>query len=117
MSCHSLGRERRLTRGRASYILGSWYKEEELGKRTAVFTSAAQFGSLFSGVLAGAAISNLNGKLGRPGWVRRACEAELLPICLPCRIQSWLFVIDFAITAPVATYGAEPLPEQRVYMS
>jgi ACS family pantothenate transporter-like MFS transporter len=31
------------------YILGSWYTEEELGKRSAIFSSSAQFGSLFSG--------------------------------------------------------------------
>lgn len=58
------------------YLLGCWYKDEELGKRTAVFTSAAQFGTLFSGVMQGGIISTLAGKSGLTGW-------------------QWLFVIDF----------------------
>ncbi|KAK4686085.1 MFS transporter, ACS family, pantothenate transporter, partial [Tremellales sp. Uapishka_1] len=68
------------------YILGSWYKDNELGKRTAVFTSAAQLGTLFSGVMQGAIISTLDGKSSLVGW-------------------QWLFVIDFCITIPVAAYG------------
>ena len=58
------------------YLLGCWYKDEELGKRTAVFTSAAQFGTLFSGVMQGGIISTLAGKSGLTGW-------------------QWLFIIDF----------------------
>ncbi|TFY74306.1 hypothetical protein EWM64_g9706 [Hericium alpestre] len=36
------------------YILGSWYKPGELGKRSAIFTSSGLAGTLFSGVLQGA---------------------------------------------------------------
>lgn len=35
------------------YILGSWYKEKELGKRTAIFTSSGLAGTMFSGFLQG----------------------------------------------------------------
>lgn len=35
------------------YILGSWYKTEELGKRTAIFTSSGLAGTMFSGFLQG----------------------------------------------------------------
>jgi MFS transporter, ACS family, pantothenate transporter len=42
------------------YVLGSWYKEEELGKRTAIFTSSGLVGTMFSGVLQGA----IHGGLG-----------------------------------------------------
>jgi ACS family pantothenate transporter-like MFS transporter len=35
------------------YILGSWYKEQELGKRTAIFTSSGLAGTMFSGFLQG----------------------------------------------------------------
>jgi ACS family pantothenate transporter-like MFS transporter len=31
------------------YILGSWYTEAEIGKRSAIFSSSSQMGSLFSG--------------------------------------------------------------------
>nr|ODN91138.1 MFS transporter, ACS family, pantothenate transporter [Cryptococcus depauperatus CBS 7841] len=68
------------------YILGSWYKDYELGKRSAVFATAAQCGTLFSGVMQGAIMTNLDGKAGYRGW-------------------QYLFIIDFAITLPIAIYG------------
>ncbi|OCF77942.1 MFS transporter, ACS family, pantothenate transporter [Kwoniella mangroviensis CBS 8886] len=68
------------------YILGSWYKDHELGKRSAVFATAAQMGTLFSGIMQGGIISNLDGKNGLEGW-------------------QFLFIIDFAITIPIAIYG------------
>ena len=68
------------------YILGSWYKREELGKRTAIFTSSGLAGSFFSGFLQGGIHKTLDGKHGQAGW-------------------RWLFIIDFLITLPVAIYG------------
>lgn len=50
------------------YILGTWYRDNELGKRTAVFTSAAQFGTFFSGIMQGAIKSSLDGRHGKAGW-------------------------------------------------
>lgn len=35
------------------WILGSWYKGDELGKRTAIFTSSGLAGTMFSGFLQG----------------------------------------------------------------
>lgn len=69
------------------YILGSWYKREELGKRTAIFTSSGLAGSFFSGFLQGGIHKTMDGKHGFAGW-------------------RWLFVIDFLITLPVAIYGS-----------
>jgi ACS family pantothenate transporter-like MFS transporter len=91
------------------YILGSWYKDRELGKRSAVFATAAQVGSLFSGIMQGAIISTLEGRSGLRGW-------------------QWLFVIDFCITSectvthdlksprwpasvPIAIYGFAMFPD------
>ncbi|OCF37148.1 MFS transporter, ACS family, pantothenate transporter [Kwoniella heveanensis BCC8398] len=68
------------------YILGSWYKDHELGKRSAVFATAAQCGTLFSGIMQGGIVTNLEGKGGYRGW-------------------QYLFIIDFAITLPIAIYG------------
>ncbi|KAF8640079.1 hypothetical protein AX17_001319 [Amanita inopinata Kibby_2008] len=68
------------------YILGSWYKTEELGKRSALFTSSGLVGTLFSGVLQAGIYKNLNGINGRSGW-------------------RWLFIIDGVITLPIALYG------------
>ncbi|KAJ6502456.1 MFS general substrate transporter [Mycena sanguinolenta] len=41
----------------AHYIMGSWYKETELGKRGAIFSSSAQVATIFSGVLQGGLIT------------------------------------------------------------
>ena len=68
------------------WILGSWYKPQEIGKRTAIFTSSGLAGTMFSGILQGAIYTNLEGTSGLPGW-------------------RWLFIIDFLITLPIAIYG------------
>ncbi|KAK5173183.1 uncharacterized protein LTR77_003305 [Saxophila tyrrhenica] len=71
------------------WILGSWYKPSEIGKRTAIFrykTSSGLAGTMFSGFLQGAIYTNLDGNSGLAGW-------------------RWLFIIDFLITLPIALYG------------
>lgn len=67
-------------------ILGSWYKESELPIRSAIFTSSGLIGSMFSGFMQVAIHDNLDGSRGLAGW-------------------RWLFIIDFAITMPIALYG------------
>ncbi|RPD80705.1 MFS general substrate transporter [Lentinus tigrinus ALCF2SS1-7] len=74
------------------YILGSWYKPGELGKRSGIFTSSGLAGTLFSGLLQAAVYTNLNGTSGRSGW-------------------RWLFIIDGIITMPIALYGFLMFPD------
>ena len=74
------------------WILGSWYKPHEIGKRTAIFTSSGLAGTLFSGIMQGAIYRNLDGASGFAGW-------------------RWLFVIDFLITFPIAIYGLLCFPD------
>ncbi|KAK2466374.1 hypothetical protein APHAL10511_002016 [Amanita phalloides] len=68
------------------YILGSWYRTEELGKRSALFTCSGLVGTLVSGVLQGGIYRRLDGVHGRAGW-------------------RWLFIVDGVITLPIALYG------------
>ncbi|CZT21465.1 related to permease of the major facilitator superfamily [Ramularia collo-cygni] len=68
------------------WILGAWYKPDEIGKRTAIFTSSGLAGTMFSGIMQGSIFESLDGVQGLAGW-------------------RWLFVIDFLITFPVAIYG------------
>ncbi|PLB44207.1 MFS general substrate transporter [Aspergillus steynii IBT 23096] len=68
------------------YIMGSWYNQQEIGKRTAVFAASGVAGNMFSGFLQGAIYKNMNGLDGRAGW-------------------RWMFIIDFLITIPVACLG------------
>ncbi|CAK5277647.1 unnamed protein product [Mycena citricolor] len=70
----------------AHYIMGSWYKDSELGKRGAIFSSSAQVATIFSGVLQASIYRNLNGLHGLPGF-------------------RWLFIICGLITVPIALYG------------
>lgn len=56
----------------------SWYKRSEFGIRAAVFFSAATASGAFGGLLA-AAISNMDGVGGKPGW-------------------AWIFIIEGLIT-------------------
>lgn len=67
-------------------ILGSWYKEEELTKRSAIFTSAGLIGNIFSSTMQSAIYTNMHDLNGISGW-------------------RWLFIIDFIITVPIAIYG------------
>ncbi|KAN0105817.1 MFS nicotinic acid transporter-like protein [Hyaloscypha variabilis] len=61
-----------------NYFLSCWYKRDEFGIRAAIFFSAAAFSGSFGGLLA-AAIENLNGRDGRPGW-------------------AWIFIVEGIIT-------------------
>uniref|UniRef100_A0A0W0GCK8 Putative MFS general substrate transporter n=1 Tax=Moniliophthora roreri TaxID=221103 RepID=A0A0W0GCK8_MONRR len=50
------------------YVIGSWYKPEELGKRACIFHTASAIGPMFSGFLQTAAYNGLNNVHGLPGW-------------------------------------------------
>ncbi|KAG7094143.1 hypothetical protein E1B28_007755 [Marasmius oreades] len=50
-----------------NYYLSCWYKRSEFGIRAAIFFSAATVSGAFGGLLA-AAISNMHGVGGKPGW-------------------------------------------------
>ncbi|TVY17169.1 putative transporter [Lachnellula arida] len=50
-----------------NYYLSCWYKRSEFGIRAAIFFSAAAVSGSFGGLLA-AAIVNMDGLGGRPGW-------------------------------------------------
>ncbi|KAI5868168.1 MFS general substrate transporter [Durotheca rogersii] len=68
------------------YILGSWYTESELGKRSGIFTASGLAGTMIGGFIQTGIYSSLHGRNGLPGW-------------------RWLFIMDGLITIPVALYG------------
>ncbi|CRK22447.1 hypothetical protein BN1723_002886 [Verticillium longisporum] len=65
------------------YLLSCWYTKAELGKRFAIFYTAAVLSGAFGGLLAGAITSNLDGAHGIAGW-------------------RWLFIIEGVATVGVA---------------
>ncbi|KAA8642534.1 hypothetical protein EYZ11_012219 [Aspergillus tanneri] len=74
------------------YILGSWYSERELGKRSGIFTASGLAGTMFGGFIQTGIHSSLNGARGLSGW-------------------RWLFIIDGLITLPIAIYGLFLFPD------
>jgi len=74
------------------YVIGSWYKGEELGKRACIFHTASAIGPMFSGFLQAGAYNGLNGVHGLAGW-------------------RWLFIIDGIITLPIAFLGFLIMPD------
>ncbi|KAF7562889.1 hypothetical protein G7046_g1241 [Stylonectria norvegica] len=74
------------------YILGSWYTEHELGKRSGIFTASGLAGGMFGGFLQTGIHKSMDGLHGLPGW-------------------RWLFIIDGIITLPVAIYGFLLFPD------
>ncbi len=76
----------------AHFLLGSWYKPSELGKRACIFHASAAAAGMFSGYLQAAVYTGLNGRLGKAGW-------------------QWLFVMDGIISAPICLAGYFMMPD------
>ncbi|KAI0090926.1 MFS general substrate transporter [Irpex rosettiformis] len=74
------------------YVIGSWYKGDELAKRACIFHTASAIGPMFSGFLQAGAYKGLNGTHGLAGW-------------------RWLFIIDGIITIPIALLGFLIMPD------
>jgi sugar phosphate permease len=85
----------------------SWYKRSEFGIRAAVFFSAATVSGAFGGLLA-AAISNMDGVGGKPGWAWIFILEGLLTVL--AGIASFFIIQDFPDTAKFLS------DEERVFV-
>ncbi len=74
------------------YILGSWYTERELGKRSGLFTASGLAGTMIGGLVQSGIYTSMDNRHGLRGW-------------------RWLFLIDGIITLPVALYGFLLFPD------
>ncbi|TVY84267.1 putative transporter, partial [Lachnellula suecica] len=83
-----------------NYFLSCWYKRSEFGVRAAIFFSAAALSGSFGGLLA-AAIENMGGLGGRPGWAW-IFIIEGLATVLAGALSFWL-IHDFPDTATFLT--------------
>ncbi|PGH19020.1 hypothetical protein AJ79_00054 [Helicocarpus griseus UAMH5409] len=73
------------------FLLGSWYRKDELAKRACIFHASGNIAAMFSGYLM-AATYNLEGVHGYHGW-------------------QWLFIINTVISLPIAILGFFFLPD------
>ncbi|KAI0596729.1 pantothenate transporter liz1 [Biscogniauxia sp. FL1348] len=73
------------------YVIGSWYRKDELAKRSCIFHASGSIGTMFSGYLM-SAVYNLDSTNGFHGW-------------------QWLFIINTVISLPIAIAGFFFMPD------
>ncbi|KAH7325692.1 major facilitator superfamily domain-containing protein [Stachybotrys elegans] len=73
------------------YILGSWYRRDELVRRAGVFYVSSGVGTMTTGLLAARIYATLDGHLGYSGW-------------------RWMYLIASIMTFPIAIWGFFSLP-------
>ncbi|KAI0800960.1 MFS general substrate transporter [Fomes fomentarius] len=78
------------------FYMSCWYRRDELGTRVGVFFSSATIAGAFSGLLA-AAIANMDGVGGKPGWAWIFILEGLATVL--CAIASFFILSDFPDTA------------------
>jgi ACS family pantothenate transporter-like MFS transporter len=93
------------------YIIGSWYRRDELAKRSCIFHTSSGIASMFSGYLMDA-VYHLGGRGGFKGWQWYAKYVSLpLKWTITLKFIVRLFVIDGVISLPVAISGFFLLPD------
>lgn len=73
------------------YVLGSWYRSDELVRRAGIFYVSSGVGTMTTGLLAGRIYQSLNRALGIAGW-------------------RWMYIVASLITFPVAIWGFFSFP-------
>ncbi|KAI9469802.1 MAG: major facilitator superfamily domain-containing protein [Benjaminiella poitrasii] len=73
------------------FIIGSWYTNEELATRTAIFMAGNQMSGAIGGIIAAGINTNLNGASGRASW-------------------QWLFIVEGLMSIFVGVWGYYLLP-------
>lgn len=73
------------------FVLGSWYRSDEVGRRGGMFYTGLTLGTLTASLLQAAAMEYLDGRNGLAGW-------------------RWAFIINAIITLPLAFIGFVILP-------
>jgi MFS family permease len=73
------------------FLLSSWYKKGELGRRYSLYYSAVAISGIFGGLIAGGLLKTLDGHSGLRGW-------------------RWLFIVEGAATCFVSLFAFFTLP-------
>ncbi|UZJ53730.1 hypothetical protein CBS101457_003050 [Exobasidium rhododendri] len=74
------------------FLLSSWYKKGELGRRYSLYYSAVAISGIFGGLIAGGLLKTLDGHSGLRGW-------------------RWLFIVEGAATCAVSLIAFFTLPD------
>ncbi|CAK7213579.1 hypothetical protein SBRCBS47491_001853 [Sporothrix bragantina] len=73
------------------YIFGSWYRPDEIARRSGLFYVAGSVGTISTGFITARIYADLDGALGRAAW-------------------RWMFLIGGVITLPIALFGILTFP-------
>ncbi|KAJ4319199.1 hypothetical protein N0V84_006481 [Fusarium piperis] len=73
------------------YVLGSWYRADELVRRAGIFYISSGLGTMTTSLLAARIYQSLDGVLGHAGW-------------------RWMYIVGAIMTFPVAAWGFVSFP-------
>jgi MFS family permease len=73
------------------YIFGSWYRPDEITRRSGLFYVAGSIGTISTGFITARIFADLDGALGRAAW-------------------RWMFLIGGVLTFPIALFGVLTFP-------
>ena len=92
------------------YVIGSWYRKDELAKRSCIFHVSSAIATMCSGYLM-AAVYHLGGRGGFAGWQWSIVLKYLYAIRSGLRRNSRLFIVDGIISLPIALAGYLFIPD------
>ncbi len=73
------------------YVLGSWYRPDEIVRRSGIFYVSSGVGILTTGLLAARIYKYLHGALGYAGW-------------------RWMYIVAASLTFPASIWGFLTFP-------
>ncbi|EXJ86819.1 hypothetical protein A1O3_03773 [Capronia epimyces CBS 606.96] len=73
------------------YVLGSWYRADEIVRRAGIFYISSSIGQIITGLLAARIYTDLDGALGHAGW-------------------RWMYLIGGLMALPIALFGIFTFP-------
>ena len=92
------------------YVIGSWYRKDELAKRSCIFHVSGGIATMCSGYLM-AAVYHLGGRGGFAGWQWFVISKYLCTVASEVRRKFRLFIIDGIISLPIALAGYLFIPD------
>ena len=92
------------------YVIGSWYRKDELAKRSCIFHVSGAIATMCSGYLM-AAVYHLGGRGGFAGWQWFVVPQYLCIVASEVRRKFRLFIVDGIISLPIALAGYLFIPD------
>ena len=92
------------------YVIGSWYRRDELAKRSCIFHVSSAIATMCSGYLM-AAVYHLGGRGGFAGWQWFVTLKYPHSVRSPLTGDLRLFIVDGVVSLPIALAGFLFIPD------